>query len=132
VTRPIAALAAAARWGSVNRLLLGALCALTLVALASALTGSAGTWTLTASIAISNPDRRVAERNLDRDGPVDEHVLRELSADAAPALPAGWSPSPSRTAWSPSTSVAPARATGAEPARGARDPDPAQGVDFVC
>jgi hypothetical protein len=39
------------------------------------------------AFAISNPDRRIAERNLERTGPVDERVLRSLSADAAPALP---------------------------------------------
>lgn len=130
----LAVIAAAARWGTVNRLLLGALCALTLVVLASALTRLglymdaygftrlrlsahaailwlggifavlliAGAirrmgWLPRATVAltgltvlafaISNPDRRVAERNLDRDGPVDERVLRELSADAAPGLP---------------------------------------------
>jgi uncharacterized protein DUF4153 len=127
-------IAAAARWGSVNRLLLGALCALTLVVLASALTrlglymdaygytrlrlsaeaailwlggvfallliaGAArrmgwlprATVALTGvavfAFAISNPDRRVAEHNLERAQPADERVLRELSADAAPALP---------------------------------------------
>jgi uncharacterized protein DUF4153 len=130
----LAVIAAAARWSSVSRLLLGALCLLTLVVLASALTrlglymdaygftrlrlsahaailwlgaifallliaGAArrmgwlprATVALTGvavlAFAISNPDRRVAERNLDREGPVDERVLRELSADAAPALP---------------------------------------------
>jgi hypothetical protein len=130
----LAVIAAAARWAPVNRLLLGVLCLLTLVVLASALTrlgyymdaygytrlrlsahaailwlggvfallliaGAArrmgwlprATVALTGAavlaFAISNPDRRVAERNLDRDGPVDERVLRELSADAAPALP---------------------------------------------
>jgi Domain of unknown function (DUF4173) len=130
----LAVIAAAARWGQVNRLLLGALCALTLVVLASALTRlglymdaygftrlrltahatilwlggvfallliagatrRAG-WLPRATVALtaaavlafaaSNPDRRVAERNLERSGPVDERVLRELSADAAPALP---------------------------------------------
>jgi hypothetical protein len=124
-------IAAAARWASVSRLLLGALCVLTLVVLASALTrlglymdaygftrlrltaeavilwlgalfallliaGSRGwlpraTVALTAAamlaFAISNPDRRIAAENLKRTGPVDERVLRELSADAAPALP---------------------------------------------
>jgi hypothetical protein len=39
------------------------------------------------AFAISNPDRRIAAENLKRTGPVDERVLRELSADAAPALP---------------------------------------------
>ena len=130
----LAVIAAAARWGSVNRLLLGALCALTLVVLASALTrlglymdaygytrlrlsaegailwlggvfallliaGAArrmgwlprATVALTGvavlAFAISNPDRRVAEHNLKRAEPADERVLRDLSADAAPALP---------------------------------------------
>jgi hypothetical protein len=127
----LAVIAAAARWATVSRLLLGALCVLTLVVLASALTrlglymhaygftrlrltaeavilwlgalfvlvliaGGRGcmpraTVALSAAamlaFAISNPDRRVAEQNLKREGPVDERVLRELSADAAPALP---------------------------------------------
>jgi hypothetical protein len=126
----LAVIAAAARWGSVSRLLLGALCVLTLVVLAAAhkrldfymdaygftrlrLTAEAlivwlgalfalvliarGGWlpratvALTAvamlALAISNPDRRIAAENLKRGGPVDERVLRELSADAAPALP---------------------------------------------
>jgi hypothetical protein len=127
----LAVIAAAARWATVSRLLLGALCVLTLVVLASALTrlglymhaygftrlrltaeavilwlgalfvlvliaGGRG-WMPRATVAlsaaamlafaISNPDRRVAEQNLKREGPVDERVLRELSADAAPALP---------------------------------------------
>ena len=130
----LAVIAAAARWASVSRLLLGALCVLTLVVLASALTrldlymdaygftrlrlsaeavilwlgavfallliaGAARRWgwlpratvALTAAamlaFAISNPDRRIATENLKRTGPVDERVLRGLSADAAPALP---------------------------------------------
>jgi hypothetical protein len=39
------------------------------------------------AFAISDPDRRIAAENLQRSGPVDERVLRGLSADAAPALP---------------------------------------------
>ncbi len=130
----LAVIAAAARWASVSRLLLGALCVLTLVVLASALTrlglymdaygftrlrlsaeavilwlgavfallliaGAARRWgwlpratvALTAAamlaFAVSDPDRRIAAENLKRTGPVDERVLRGLSADAAPALP---------------------------------------------
>jgi hypothetical protein len=43
------------------------------------------------AFAASNPDRRIAERNLERyerTGRLDEHVLRDLSPDAAPALAA--------------------------------------------
>jgi hypothetical protein len=130
----LAVIAAAARWGSASRLLLGALCALTLVVLASALTRldlyvdaygltrlRAGaqlailylgavfalvliagatrrarwlpraTVTLTGvailAFAVSDPDRRIAERNLERTGRLDERLLRSLSADAVPALP---------------------------------------------
>jgi hypothetical protein len=130
----LAVIAAAARWARVSRPLLGALCALTLVVLASALTrldlymdaygltrlrlsaqatilwlggvfalvlivGAArrtgwlprATVALTASallaFATSNPDLRIAAHNVKRPGIVDERVLRELSADAAPALP---------------------------------------------
>jgi hypothetical protein len=132
----LAVIAAAARWAPdtrVKRCLLGALCALTLVVLASALerldlymdaygftrlrlTAQAtilwlgavfvllllahrAAWlpraavTLTAAallaFAVSDPDRRVAERNVDRyaeTGRLDESVLRNLSPDAAPAL----------------------------------------------
>ena len=129
----LALIAAASRWGRAERLLLAALCALTLVVLASAferldlymqaygftrarLTAEAtilwlggifalllaagalrrpgclprATVALTAAalltFALSNPDRRIAERNLERTR-VDERVLRGLSADAAPALP---------------------------------------------
>jgi hypothetical protein len=125
----LAVIAIAARWGHSSRLLLGALCALTLVVLASAferldlymqaygftrarLTAEAtilwlggilalllvarARWLPRATVAlttaallafaISNPDRRIAERNLERTK-VDERVLRGLSADAAPALP---------------------------------------------
>ena len=124
-------IAAAARWATVSRLLVGALCVLTLVVLASALTRldlymqaygftrlrltaeavilwlgalfallliaggrrwlPRATVALTAvamlALAISNPDRRIATQNLKHRGPVDERVLRELSADAAPVLP---------------------------------------------
>jgi hypothetical protein len=127
----LAVIAAAARWASVSRLLLGALCVLTLVVLASALTrlglymdaygftrlrltaeavilwlgalfalllvAGGRRWLPRATVALSaaamlafafsNPDRRVAEHNLEREGPVDERVLHDLSADAAPALP---------------------------------------------
>jgi hypothetical protein len=124
----LAVIAAAARWAPGHRLLLGALCVLTLVVLASALTrldlymeaygftrarltaqatilwlgGVFGllliarskwrpraTLALTAAavlaFAVSNPDRRIAERNTGER--FDAHVLRSLSADAAPALP---------------------------------------------
>ena len=43
------------------------------------------------AFAVSDPDRRIAERNLDRferTGSLDESVLRNLSADAAPVLQA--------------------------------------------
>ena len=130
-------IAAAGRWARPNRLLLGALCVLTLVVLGSALTrldlymdaygftrlrltaqatilwlggvfglvllaGAARrtgrlprvTLLLTAcallAFAISNPDRRIAERNLDRferTGRLDAAVVRGLSADAGAVLP---------------------------------------------
>jgi hypothetical protein len=133
----LAVIAAAARWAHPSRLLLGALCVLTLVVLASAferldlymsaygftrlrLTAEAtilwlgglfslivvagalrragplprATVALSAAallaFAISNPDRRIAERNLERfeeTGRLHEAVLRELSADATSALP---------------------------------------------
>jgi Domain of unknown function (DUF4173) len=130
----LAVIAAAARWAPGNRLLLGALCLLTLVVLASALTrlglymdaygftrarltaeatilwlGGIFTLVIVAgalrrgthlpratlalsaaallAFAISNPDRRIAERNLDRTNRYDAFVLRGLSADAVPALP---------------------------------------------
>jgi hypothetical protein len=41
------------------------------------------------AFAAGNPDRRIAERNLDRfdaTGQLDASVLRDLSADAAPVL----------------------------------------------
>ena len=38
------------------------------------------------AFAVSNPDRRIAERNRSA-RTVDERLLRSLSADAAPALP---------------------------------------------
>jgi hypothetical protein len=126
-------IAASARWGRASRVLLGALCVLTLVVLASALKrldlymdaygftrlrlsaqatilwlGAilalvllAGAtrrtrWLPRASVALtagavlafalSNPDRRIAEHNV-QTGRLDERVLRGLSADAAPALP---------------------------------------------
>jgi hypothetical protein len=125
----LAVIATATRWGHRHRLLLGALCALTLIVLVSAferldlymqaygftrarLTAEAtilwlggifallllararwlprATVALTAAallaFAVSNPDRRIAEHNLER-AKVDERVLRSLSADAAPALP---------------------------------------------
>jgi len=130
----LAVIAAAARWGRASRLLLGALCALTLVVLASALIrldlyvdaygltrlrlsaeaailylGGLFTLVLIAgamrragwlpraavtltglavlAFAISDPDRRIADRNLERTGKLDEQLLRSLSADAVPALP---------------------------------------------
>jgi hypothetical protein len=132
----LALVAAAARWAPGNRLLLGALCLLTLVVLASALkrlglymdafgftrarlTAEAtilwlggvfaliviagalrrAAWLPRATLAlsaaallafaISNPDRRIAERNIERfneTGRLDAAVLKGLSADAAPAL----------------------------------------------
>jgi hypothetical protein len=132
----LAVIAAAVRWAPSSRLktgLLGALCLLTLVVLASALTRLGlymdaygftrlrltaqaailwlgaifvliviapraawlprATTALTAAavlaFAISDPDRRIAEHNLDRyerTGRLDESVLRGLSADAAPAI----------------------------------------------
>ncbi len=130
----LAVIAAAARWTQTNRLLLGALCLLTLIVLASALTrldlymdaygftrarltaqatilwlggvfatilvaGATrrgahlprATLALSAAallaFAISNPDRRIAERNVGKRGGYDAFVVRGLSADAAPALP---------------------------------------------
>jgi hypothetical protein len=132
-------IAAAVRWAPASRLkhaLLGGLCLLTLVVLASALTrlglymdaygftrlrltahatilwlgavfvlivvaGAArrtgwlprGALAVTAAallaFAVSNPDRRIAERNIDRyerTGRIDIRVLRRLGPDAAPAL----------------------------------------------
>jgi hypothetical protein len=38
------------------------------------------------AFALANPDGWIAERNLQRGGQLDEHYLRSLSADAAPAL----------------------------------------------
>jgi hypothetical protein len=131
-------IAAAVRWAPPARLktvLLAALCLLTLVVLASALTrlglymdaygftplrltahatilwlGAVfglilvvhrATWLPRATVALSaaallafaasNPDQRIAERNLDRaerTGRLDERVLRGLSADATPTLAA--------------------------------------------
>jgi len=135
----LAVIAAAARWatdGRLLRILVGALCALTLVILASALTrlrlyeaaygftrlrlaADAAIWWLAALFALilvagaarrtrwlprgvvalsatgivvfaaSNPDGRIAARNVDRyerTGRIDVSVLRDLSPDAAPAL----------------------------------------------
>jgi hypothetical protein len=135
----LAVIAAAARWAKDERLLrvlLGALCALTLVVLASAFTrlhlyeeaygftrlrlaaDAAILWlgglfvlvllagatpragwlprgvvalsaTGILAFAVSNPDGRIAARNIDRyerTGRIDTSVLRSLSADAAPAL----------------------------------------------
>jgi hypothetical protein len=132
----LAVIAAAVRWTPASHLrqaLLGALCLLTLVILASALTrlglymdaygftrlrltaqatilwlgavfvlilvtGGArwlprGALAVTAAallaFAVSNPDRRIAERNIDRyerTGRIDTDVLRRLSPDATPAL----------------------------------------------
>lgn len=135
----LAVVAAAARWatdGRLLRMLSGALCALTLVILASALTrlrlyeaaygftrlrlaADAAIWWLAALFALvlvagaakrtrwlprgvvalsatgivvfaaSNPDGRIAARNIDRyerTGRIDVSVLSHLSADAAPAL----------------------------------------------
>jgi uncharacterized protein DUF4153 len=135
----LAVIAAAARWASDGRLLralLGALCALTLVVLASAFTRLhlyedaygftrlrlaadaailwlAGLFVLVLlagatrrarwlprgvvalsatgllAFAVSNPDGRIAARNIDRyerTGRIDTSVLRGLSADATPAL----------------------------------------------
>jgi hypothetical protein len=138
-TLTLAVIAAAARYaqdGRLLRILLGALCALTLVVLASALTRlhlyesaygftrlrlaadavilwlaglfglvlAAGATRRTAwlprgvvalsatgmlAFAISNPDGRIADRNVDRyerTGRIDVSVLGNLSPDAAPAL----------------------------------------------
>jgi Domain of unknown function (DUF4173) len=132
----LAVIAAAVRWAPASRLkdaLLGALCVLTLVVLASALKrlglymdaygftrlrltaeatilwlgavfvllvlAGGAAWLPRAvlaataaallAFAISNPDGRIAERNIERyeaSGRIDERVLRSLSPDAAPAL----------------------------------------------
>jgi hypothetical protein len=135
----LAVIAAAGRWAPdepLRRILLGALCALTLVVLASAYTRLhlyedaygftrlrlaadaailwlAGLFVLVLAagatrrfgwlprgvvalsatgmlaFALSNPDGRIADRNIDRygrTGRIDISVLRGLSADAAPAL----------------------------------------------
>jgi hypothetical protein len=135
----LAVIAATARWAPdepLRRILLGALCALTLVVLASALTRlglyesaygftrlrlaadaailwlaglfvlviAAGATRRTSwlprgavalsatgilAFAVSNPDGRIADRNVERferTGRIDTSVLAHLSADAAPAL----------------------------------------------
>jgi hypothetical protein len=132
----LAVIAGAVRWGKPDRVLLGALCALTLVILASALTrlglyeeaygftrlrlaahavilwlggvfvllliaGAlrrtawlpratvALTGAATLAFALADPDRLIAERNVDRyerTGNIDRPLLKTLSPDAAPAI----------------------------------------------
>jgi hypothetical protein len=113
-----AVLGAARRWAQPHRVLLAALCLLTLVVLASALkrlglyeetygftrlrlaahgalltrSPRALVATTAASVllfALADPDRRIAEHNLDRyerTGKIDVAYLRTLGPDAAPAL----------------------------------------------
>ncbi len=88
----LAVIALARRDSPVLTLLLGLLCALTLVVLASALKRleiyeEAFGFALT--FALANPDARIAEHNIKRfehTGEMDRAYLRHLSADAAPAL----------------------------------------------